>query len=107
MAITESMTRADASRRGRALQRSIAAAFAAIAGCYAHAPPPPRSSVEDSRPPLIADMRGRYEIRREGRLVGEEAFTIRTSTSGVWRAEGVLSIDWPVERTQGYVLEIE
>lgn len=66
---------------------------------------PPRPP-EDHRPKLIAPAGGRYLITRGGEEIGTETFTI-TSTGGVWRATGRLDLVWPVERTEGYVLEID
>lgn len=51
-------------------------------------------------------MSGRYAIVREGQAVGEERFTI-TSSQGIWRARGVIELDWPVEGKQGYDLMID
>src|SRR6185503_2256227 len=57
-------------------------------------------------PQLISPTRGRYTITRDQEPIGEETFTI-TSSGGIWRAQGRLAIRWPVDRIQGYVLEID
>lgn len=51
-------------------------------------------------------MSGRYTIWRDGEAIGEERFTI-TSSAGVFRLQGTLSIGGALSSSQGYSLEVD
>lgn len=75
--------------------------------CYAHDVASRGNAPGASdRPAMIRPTSGRYAITRGDRAIGEETFTI-TSSASVWKVEGRIRLDWPVEQIQGYALEVD
>lgn len=87
------------------VRNSAGVVLLTLAGCASTASAP-RGDAFAADLDLLRPMRGRYTIVREGERVGEEQFAV-TSSAGVWQVRGEISLSWPADSKQHYLLRVD